>query len=225
MTQRQRLRGLIRDPGTQVVLARALGNVLEQIAQLLPDQATRSCTVVSPQARDGRTTLTINLAGLAGEATRPAVLIDADALAPRVHELFGVARGPGLTDVLSGAVPLRDALRPSPDNPAVHLLTAGEAAWRPGQLGDPPGLAAMLAELRQRYAWIFVDTAPLLARPGAAALARCTDGAILAVRYGRTRGPLVMQSLALLRDGQAVVLGAVLTQRRFTIPSYVYRRL
>jgi succinoglycan biosynthesis transport protein ExoP len=222
---RPRFRGLLGGGRTPEALVQACVRVIERVVPLLPEQECRSCAIVSAQAGDGCTTLALNLADVAGDETRPALVIDAHAMAPQVHTLLGLARGPGLTDVLVGRVRCEEAIRPSPHNPAVHVLTAGDAPYNPARLADAQALRALLAGLRPRYGWIFVDTAPLWPAASAATLARCTDGAIFAVRYGRTRLPLIAQSTALLDEAGVRLLGVVLTQRRFAIPARVYRHL
>jgi len=225
LRSRPRFRGLLRGSRTPAPLAQSCVQVIERVVQLLPDQDSRVCTVAAAQPRDGCTTLALNLADVAGDAARPALVIDAHATAPQVHALLNLARGPGLTDSLVGQARWSDVVRPSPGNPNVHILTAGDAPYSPTRFTDARTLQTLFAELRARYGWIFIDTAPLLPATGAATLARCTDGAILAVRYGRTRAPLVAQSTAVLHEAVVRVLGVVLTQRRFTIPAAVYRQL
>lgn len=218
-------RGLLRSSRRAGLLKQACGQVLERLVQLLPDTPQRICTVTSARPREGRTSLVLNLAEVAGDAARPALVVDADLTAPRIHEVLGVARGPGLIDVLAGTATCDAALRPSSGNAGVHVLAAGEAQGATALFGNGAALQSLMDELRRRYAWVFIDTAPLLTAPTGATLARHTDGALLAARYGVTRGPLAAQGATLLQEAAARVLGVVLTQRRFVIPNYIYRRL
>lgn len=218
-------RGLVRSSRRPALLRQAYGQVLERLVQLLPDTPQRICTVVSARPREGRTSLAVNLAEIAGDTAHPALVVDADLTAPRVHEVLGLARGPGLTDVLAGKAPYDAALRPSSASAAVHVLTAGEAGGGPSLFGNPQALRTLFDELRRRYTWVFIDTAPLLTAPTGATLARHADGTLLAARYGRTRDSLAAQCATLLREAEARIFGVVLTQRRFAIPNYIYRRL
>ena len=218
-------RGLLRGDATDNGLAPAVGQVLEALIHALPESTGRICTIASARPGDGRTTLALNLARLAGTARSAALLVDADTRQPGVHELLGLTRGPGLSDVLEANAHIGDVLRAAPNLPALQVMTAGESRAARTGYGNSAALLQLFCELRKRFAWVFIDTAPLLAAPAAAALARHTDGAVLAVSSGRTRVHLVEQALALLNEAQTPVLGVVLTQRRFPIPSYVYRRL
>jgi len=217
---------LPRESGGNPKLRRACGQILERAVQLLPDTRRRVCVVASPTAREGRTSLALNLASIAGAGAQARVLVvDADSRAPRIHDLVGLSSGPGLSDVLTGAARLDEALRPLDEAGRISALTVGARGLDPTSLSDADALRALIDELRSRFDWTFVDTAPLLAAPSAAVLARLSDGVIYAARYGRTRGRIAEQGLALLEEAGARTLGVVLTQRRFPIPSFIYNRL
>lgn len=217
---------LPRDSGGNPRLRRACGQVLERAVQLLPDTQRRICVIASPGAREGRTSLALNLASVAGGATRASVLVvDADSRAPRVHDLLGLSRGPGLSDVLTGAAELTGAVRPLDDAGKVSALTVGSNGLDPTSLSDAKAVQSLIDDLRSRFEWVFVDTAPLLTAPSGAVLARLSDGVIYAARYGRTRGRIAEQGLSLLEEAGARTLGVVLTQRHFPIPSFIYNRL
>lgn len=222
---RRTSRGLLRDGSRSPELQQACRQILERVVQLLPDLERRICLIASPTAHEGRTSLALNLATVAAGAARASVLvIDADSAAPRLHEALGLSRGPGLSDVLAGGAKCTDVVRPIGEG-RLHALTVGSADLDPTALSDAQSLRRLFDELRTRYTWIFVDTAPLIAAPTGAVVARHVDGVLYAVRYGRTRGLIAAQGLALLDEAGARTLGVVITQRCFVIPSYVYRRL
>jgi non-specific protein-tyrosine kinase len=80
-------------------------------------------------------------------------------------------------------------------------------------------------ELRRHYAYLVVDTSPLLLAPEASMVAAASDGVVMVVRANRTRREVVQRGIRLLSQGQCRVLGAVLNDRSFPIPPFLYRRL
>src|SRR5262249_24265906 len=103
-------RMLLRESRNGSALEEYCAQLLERIVQLLPEAEQRICVVASPEARDGRTSLAVNLAELAGRGANSNVLIvDADAHDPRVHDVFRLSRGPGLSDVVNGVTPMATA--------------------------------------------------------------------------------------------------------------------
>lgn len=222
---RVRNRGIIQHNGRADKLAQAHRQVFQQLCQRLPDPHRRICAIASAAEAEGRSSLAINLAATAARDTSSAVLLlDADAESPSLHKPFNLSPGPGLSEVLSGAAKLDEALRKTNiDN--VTILSAGEAPLNAVALEESDKVTQLLEGLRSRFAWVFVDTAPLLTVPGTAAFCRRVDGVLLAVRWSSTRAQLVTQAVEELDSVQARPLGVVLTQRHFAIPPYVYRRL
>src|SRR5262245_52721329 len=86
--------------------------------------ATNVVLVTSPGRGEGRTLTAANLAlTMAQEFQRRICLVDADMRHPQLHRLFGLPDGPGLSDVLTGRVPLEDALI-SLDEQQITILPA-----------------------------------------------------------------------------------------------------
>src|SRR6266508_3625727 len=70
-------------------------------------RAIRSIVVTSPNKGDGKSVTAANLAiTMAQEFQQRVLLVDADLRRPALRSLFGVPDGPGLVDVLVGAVDL-----------------------------------------------------------------------------------------------------------------------
>jgi polysaccharide biosynthesis transport protein len=219
------LRGLVRDTVDTAELGQSYRQLLARLVQALPDGEARVCLVASASPGEGRTTLALNLAECAADPARPALVVDGDTVAPQVHAACGLARGPGLADLLRGQARCADVLRACAGNPGLHVLTSGEGALNAALLTATRELTHIFEELRKQHSWIFIDTAPLLTAAGAPLLGRYAAGAVVAARYGRTRAPRIAAGIALLSEARIPILGAVLTQRRYTIPSFTYRHL
>src|SRR5262249_48490600 len=58
--------------------------------------------VTSPAAGEGKTTTVAHLASVLAEIGKSVLVVSADLRRPHLHDLFGVPREPGLTEVLSG---------------------------------------------------------------------------------------------------------------------------
>ena len=82
-------------------------------------------------------------------------MVDANPVRPSVASRMGVADGPGLSDVLTQAVPLPWALQPTPVA-NMHVLACGSAADRAAHLVAHE-LPRLLTQLRQWFEWVLVD--------------------------------------------------------------------
>jgi capsular exopolysaccharide synthesis family protein len=165
--------------------------------------------VSSPAPREGKTTVTANLAVALAEIGCRVLAVDADLRKPSLHEIFGVENGVGLAGVLRGTVP---ATRPlgelvSPTAvPNLTVLTAGSAAPADIALLHSPRLRELLTLARAHYDAVLIDTPPMAAMADARVVARQADGVILVARAGRTsRESLRSSSQRFLEDGTRVI--------------------
>lgn len=216
--------GLISENDGRGALTDAHRRLFERLCEELPSQR-RFCAITSAGRQEGRSTLAVNLAITAArESGGPVLLIDADTESPSLHNPFGLTPGPGLSEVLSGDGSAGDQIRPTGIE-GLQILTSGDRPPGAIALAESPKIDAFLSHVRSRFGWILADTAALMAAPAVALFLRRADAVVLAVRSGSTRVQLLNQAVAQLDHCGANTLGIVLTQRRFVIPAYVYRRL
>ncbi|OQA26631.1 MAG: Tyrosine-protein kinase YwqD [Verrucomicrobia bacterium ADurb.Bin345] len=104
------------------------------------------------------------------------------------------------------------------------MLSRGNAEC-PGYLWESRGMQAVLSDLRQRFDRIVLHTSPVRISGDAINAARYADGVVIVVRADETRREVVNRALDVLRSAKGRILGAVLTDRKQTIPGMVYRRI
>jgi len=165
--------------------------------------------VSSPAAGDGKTVTSINLAGaLARGSNDRVLLIDADLRRPSVGSLLGIGREErGLADMLAeGGPALGDVARPTP-LANLSVLTAGTPRGGVSELLRSASLDTMLRDARRQYAYVVVDTPPLLPVFDSALLAKVVDGVLLVISANQTPRKLLGEALNMLEPSK--VLGIV----------------
>lgn len=178
---------------------------------------------------EGATTMALLFAReLARAEKKPVLLIDAD-LAGYPQSLSGALRHenaprPGLTDLLEERATLASTLLAT-EQPYLHFLPRGTEAGAPLDVIKPERVKRFFRELEQHYSFVVIDCSPLLLAPETGLLAGVTDGVVVVVRANRTRREIVQRALKVLQNGSCRVLGAVLNERRYPIPAFLYRRL
>jgi capsular exopolysaccharide synthesis family protein len=167
--------------------------------------------VTSPSLGDGKTTLAANLAVAIAQSGKRVVLVDADLRRPRVHQVFGLSCEVGLSSVIVGETDLAGALRESGVE-GLSLLPSGPRPANPAELLTMPRFEGLIAELRDRFDIVVVDTPPLLAVTDACVVASRADGVLLTIRISKNGRPAAERAREILLSLQANVLGVVVNR-------------
>jgi len=179
--------------------------------------------VTSSIRNEGKSTLTLNLAvTFAQEVDRPILIVDGDMRRPSVDVLLGFEAEAGLSDYLEGRVRSLEPLIINGPIPNLSILPTRLANQNPAELLVSKPLKEALNELGKRFAFVFIDSPPVLPVPDSAMLARDVDGVIFAVEAGRTKKRAALRGIELL--GDANLLGFVLTKSEPTTLPRSYER-
>lgn len=195
----------------------------------------RTLMITSPNSSEGKSSTAMNLALSFCQASKRVVLVDADMRRPRIHQVFPSARekeGAGLAALLSGTASMDEVILDAPDDAptSLKIIPCGALPGNPAELLDTPAFRRVLAELRDRFDIVLVDTPPVLPVTDPLIIAREVDGVILVTRCESTTRGELQRSLTQLAKGDTNLLGVVLNevdarQERYAYNSsyYTYR--
>lgn len=180
-----------------------------KLEHLHRERDVRVVGVTSPGARDGKTVTAINLAAaLAGGSNARVLLIEADLRRPAVAKYLalGDEARPGLAElVVDPTRKSEDAIRH--DQFGFDTMVAGAPDTPVHQIFRMPRMQTLLAELRQRYDFVVIDTPPVGPVSDCALLARWMDGLVLIVTAHKTPRKQLENALNTLEG--APVLGII----------------
>jgi capsular exopolysaccharide synthesis family protein len=163
--------------------------------------------VTSPLPRDGKSSVSLDLAAaLAGQGAK-VCLVDCDLRRPAVARALGLAGDAGLTTALVGGTELRPLLQSAG---SFTVLTSGLTPPDPARLLGGARFRSVLRALAEEFDHVVVDTAAVLPFADTAAMAPAVDGFLLVARAGRTGRSQIVEALSTLRRTDVPVLGAVL---------------
>jgi len=143
----------------------------------------------------------------------PVVIVDADLRRPGISRALALSEnGSGLSSLLSGANSLDEVLRQFEAVPNLWVLPSGPEAPNPADLFASPTMENIMHELRGRFEYLVLDTAPLLLVTDATILSRLVDGVVLVVESGVTARRALVRAHKILESAGGRILGTVLNK-------------
>ncbi len=191
-----------------------------------PGHPPRQIMVTSALPEDGKSSTAMNLAVVLAQSGRRVLLVDADLRRPRLHKVFGVEAGRGLSVYLSGleSDPLALAQKTAIDG--LDVLVSGPVPPDPSELLDSPTFATMGPRLLGAgYDHIVYDSPPALAVADPVIVANVVEATIVVVRAGRTSRESLQRAVAKFVQAGTRPIGVVLNDLdagRHGYPAYGY---
>ena len=144
--------------------------------------------VTSSMSGEGKSFISSNMAATLALLGCKVVLIGMDIRKPQLANYLEVPSSPGLTQYLSNSqVQLDTIMQDYEPIPGMKLIVAGPIPPNPGELMTSPRIGELLSELRKRFDYIIIDSAPVGMVSDSFNLAKYTDATVYIVRDKTTR--------------------------------------
>jgi len=170
--------------------------------------------VTSPAESEGKTFVSINLAGSFAQSNNRTLYIDCDLRRPRIHTIMGVDKKPGLVDYLFRKVKLEEIIRKTKTN-NLSYITSGSIPSNPAEVLESKIMKNFLQEIKDFFDVIIIDSPPIIAVIDAEILAKLVDGTILVLSADRTENRLMTDAVDLIKRNKAQFLGTVLNNFKY----------
>ena len=174
--------------------------------------APKSLLITSSLPSEGKTTTATNTAISLAQTGASVVIIDADMRRPRLHSVFDLTNGEGLSTLLSSEATEADITRVVKREEAsgLNILTSGPIPPNPAELIGSEQMASLLRKLQSQFNHVVIDSPPITSFTDGVLIASMVDGVILVVHSGKSSRQVVRRARMLLQDVGARVLGVVL---------------
>jgi succinoglycan biosynthesis transport protein ExoP len=184
----------------------------------------KTILITSGGAKDGKTTLAVNLATTLVAEGRKILLIDANFRRPRLHTLFASEQdktqvGAGLSNLLAGQCDLQQTIRPS-GMEGLAIIESGPMPANPAETLGSEAMQRLIGQLRDSYDYVIIDGPPVLLASEAKILAKYVDGTILVFNAAATRRGTGVRTLGELKQSNANIFGCVLLRVRILKGGY-----
>jgi capsular exopolysaccharide synthesis family protein len=197
---------------------RLLQNLARRHGTAKPED--RAYLVTSASRDEGKSTTCALMAIVAARIFhRRTLLIDGDLRRPTIHTLLRVARGPGLREILHGAVSIRDATRPTA-LPLLSVIPRGDSGMPASEAYSDEGFGRLIRESRANYDLIFIDGAPVVPVMEPILMAEHVDAILIIAMAGRTPITAVRRSMQILAPVASKIAGVVLNNAMEGLPYY-----
>lgn len=218
-----RNKSLLRNTKKATVLNSSYHDLSDQMYLLMKDKKLKSLLITAVSHLEGSTTIVANIALSLAREGHKVLVIDANLKSPEIHEIFKIPNNSGLTHVLEGKIALEEAVKEIDCN--LSVLTAGNTTLNPTLLFDSTRMANTIKEAKEKYGFVFVDYANLRNSHDADILSSSLDGTVLVVNESKTKHPVIKALIAPLVQKKANIIGVILNNRTFVIPSILYKWL
>ncbi len=189
---------------------RALRSQL-MMRMFVADAPPRALAVVSPERGDGKTFFAANLAVTLSQLGGRTLLIDADLRGPRLHQVFSITEGAGLSGVLSGRQQT-NVIHQVPDLKNLYVLPVGVTPPNPLELVERPAFARLLHELLGKFDHVIVDTPAAQRGSDAGVIAARCGAALVVARRHQSRLGALHQLVSRLKESPTQLAGMVINE-------------
>jgi capsular exopolysaccharide synthesis family protein len=142
--------------------------------------------VVSSVGGEGKTFISINLGVSLAMLNKKVLIIGLDVRKPKLAEYLSMDNNSGITLYLLGNSDNKNLIRPSGIHANLSVITAGPVPPNPNELMAVPLLDELIADCREKYDYIILDTAPLGIVSDSFSLNRFADVSLYVVRADYT---------------------------------------
>ncbi len=158
------------------------------------DAANNIVSFCGPSPGIGKSFVSANLAAILADGGKRILLIDADMRKGHLHEYFGMKRGGGLSGLISGNIPLDQAIHRT-SHEHLDLVPSGIIPPNPSELLMHERFHNVLHELAERYDLVIIDTPPILAVTDAIIIAKLCGLNFIILKSGTHPMPEIQQAV------------------------------
>jgi len=166
-------------------------------------------TIVSGGAGEGKSTTLVNLAYVCAQGGYTTLMIDADLRRPTVHTFFDINNAVGLTNYLTTELMLEDVILQTPvDN--LYFMPSGILPSDAAGILNSRRMSELIADVKQRFDLILIDSPPILGVSDASVLASEVDLTMIVVQHRKLPRHMLMRVKQAVENVGGSVIGVVL---------------
>jgi succinoglycan biosynthesis transport protein ExoP len=177
------------------------------------DGAPKTIAFTSTLPQEGKSATVSNLAVSFAQLEGKVLIIDADLRKPRLSRIFNLRNTIGLSSFLAGKSAFDEVVqKTSIDN--VWTVPSGPHPPNPAELLNSKRMRELLAEAKDMFSVVLLDTPPVLAVIDPVIVSSLADSTVFVVRAGKTTRRSLRRAVEEVRRSKADIIGVVFNEVR-----------
>ncbi|MFH0753880.1 MAG: Wzz/FepE/Etk N-terminal domain-containing protein [Candidatus Omnitrophota bacterium] len=198
--------------------------VCDQLYLLWKEKNVASIMVASTLKTENNPLVIANMSAyITTKLERKVLVIDADFHAPMLHKTWKLDNAKGLVDYLLGKSDLKSITHVVNDK--LSVIPAGVTAINPILLYESGKMADLLTAMKKNFDTVIIRSSALRNHRDPAILAKYTDGVLVVIEDGKVRKQVMQAAFADLKALPHKNWGALIVNRNYPIPRWIYNRI
>ena len=195
---------------------------------LLASYDSKVFGITSPEAGEGKSTTSVNMAIAFSQLGDKVLLIDADMRRSSIHKKLKIENKTGLSNVLAGFNDYKDVITHVSDT--FDVITAGQVPPNPSELLGSNRFKEFVDAVGKEYSYVIIDTPPIDVVTDALVIAPYIAGLVIVVKDQVTPTDSIKRAIDSAKFANVNVLGAVMNAAnpksggRYGYRKYGYRK-
>lgn len=206
-------------------LAEAFRILVSNLKFILPSKDTAKVVMVTSSVKgEGKTLVSVNLALTLGNKNGRSLLIGSDIRNPQIQRYDNEPiKSKGLTEYLyDESTSINELIHTSDTNPNCDVIYAGTIPPNPQELLSNGRYQKLISEMVNQYAYIVIDSAPLMLVSDTLNIADTADATLYVVRSGVSRNILIDFANGLVRESKLSNVSFVINDVPKNVGGYGY---
>jgi len=177
----------------------SLDLLYKNIEMMSLSSKSKSLMITAAIEDRGKSTMALGLAMSAARLHKRVLLIDANLRFPSLHKQLELPNEKGLSTLLTAEVtsPIQISI-PSSSSSYIDIVTAGPIPTDPAHLLSSPRMLQLMAEFKENYDLVIVDSSPVLGRVDAILTASFCESVVMVASIGKVSRTQLTQAAGML---------------------------